>query len=57
MRRSNTRVIGFNVARPSSDDALKAYATFAGETDGLLGILAFQYAPYEGSEFRVFVRL
>jgi hypothetical protein len=48
MVRNNTRVIGFNVANPQSPDALRAYETFAAQTDGLLGILVFQYAPYEG---------
>lgn len=54
MTRSGTRVIGFNVATPGSEDALKAYATFAAQTDGLLGILVFQYAPYEGGAGRTY---
>jgi len=48
MRRNNTRVIGFNVEKPGSADARKSYEVFARETDGLLAILVFQYAPYEG---------
>lgn len=54
MRATNTRVIGFNVASPDSADARKAYEVFAGETDGLLGILAFQYDPYEGGAGQTF---
>ncbi len=48
MQVNNTRVVAFNMAKTGSADALMAYQVFAGETDGLLGILAFQYAPYEG---------
>jgi GxGYxYP putative glycoside hydrolase C-terminal domain len=48
MRANNTRVIGFNVWQPDSPDARRAYEVFAGETDGLLAILVFQYSPYEG---------
>ena len=48
MRRNNTGVIGFNVSDPDSADARRAYEVFAGETDGLLAVLVFQYAPYEG---------
>jgi hypothetical protein len=47
MCQTGTRVIGFNVAKHASPDARKAYEVFAGETDGLLAILVFQYAPYE----------
>jgi hypothetical protein len=54
MRKTNTRIIGFNVSRPASADALKAYATFASQTDGLVAILVFQYSPYEGGEGRVY---
>ena len=42
MQKNNTRVIGFNVAKLDSPDALKAYEIFARQTDGLLAILAFQ---------------
>jgi hypothetical protein len=54
MRANNTTVIGFNVVSPDSADARKAYEVFAGETDGLLGILIFQYAPYEGGAGKTF---
>ncbi len=47
MKRTNTRVIGFNVSNLDSPDALKAYEVFAGQTDGLLAILVWQYDGYE----------
>jgi hypothetical protein len=54
MQKNNTRVIGFNVARLDSPDALAAYQVFAGQTDGLLAILVFQYDRYEAGAGRVF---
>ncbi|MBS0265500.1 MAG: hypothetical protein JSS02_26445 [Planctomycetes bacterium] len=54
MRATGTRIIGFNMARVDSPAARQAYQTFAGETDGLLAILAFQYAPYEGGAGKTF---
>jgi hypothetical protein len=54
MQRNDTRVIGFNVARLDSPDALKAYEVFARQTDGLLAILVFQYDRYEAGAGRVF---
>jgi len=47
MKKSNTSIIGFNVAKYDSPDARRAYEVIARQTDGLLGILVFQYAPYE----------
>jgi hypothetical protein len=54
MQQTGTRIIGFNVARHDSPDALKAYEVFAGETDALLAILVFQYAPYEAGAGKVY---
>lgn len=54
MQRTGTRIIGFNVAKLDSADALRAYQTIAGECDGLLAILVFQYAPYEAGAGRTF---
>ena len=54
MKKNNTRIIGLNVAKLDSADALKAYETFAGQTDGLLGILVFQYDRYEAGAGKVF---
>jgi len=42
------------MTQADSADALKAYQVMAGETDGLLAIFVFQYAPYEGGKGRVF---
>lgn len=47
MKQNNTRVIGFNVSKFNSADALKAYGVIARQTDGLLAILVFQYDAYE----------
>ena len=54
MQKNNTRVIGFNVAHLDSPDALKAYEVFASQTDGLLGILVFQYDRYEAGAGKLF---
>jgi hypothetical protein len=54
MQQNDTRLIGFNVAKFDSADALQAYRVFAGETDGLLGILVFEYERYEAGAGRVF---
>jgi len=54
MRVNNTRIIGFNVSRLDSPDALKSYETIAGQTDGLLAILVFQYDRYEAGGGKVF---
>jgi hypothetical protein len=54
MRKNNTRIIGFNVSKLDSSDARKAYEVIAGQTDGLLAILVFQYDRYEAGGGRVF---
>ncbi|WP_165249311.1 GxGYxYP domain-containing protein [Paludisphaera soli] len=54
MARNGTPIVGFNFADARSADARKACEVFAAEVDGLLGILAFQYAPYEGGAGEVF---
>lgn len=54
MQKTGTRIIGFNVHEHDSADAMKAYEVFARETDGLLGILVFQYAPYEAGAGNAF---
>jgi len=54
MKLNNTRIIGFNVAKLDSPDALKSYETFATQTDGLLGILVFQYDRYEAGAGKIF---
>jgi len=54
MKLNKMTVIGFNVWKPESADARKAYEVFAGQTEGLLGMLVFQYAPYEGGAGKTF---
>jgi hypothetical protein len=47
MKRTNTRIIGFNCTEYNSREAREAYKTIAAQTDGLLAILVFQYSRYE----------
>jgi hypothetical protein len=54
MKKNNTRIIGFNVSKLDSSDALKAYEVFARQTDGLLAILVFQYDAYEAGAGKMF---
>lgn len=54
MKKTNTHIIGFNVAKFDSRDALKAYQVFAGQTDGLLAILVWQYDCYEKGAGKTF---
>ena len=54
MQKTRTRVIGFNVAECDSPDARQAYQVIAGQTDGLLAILVFQYSPYEAGAGKIF---
>lgn len=54
MQKTGAQIIGFNVQQHDSADAKKAYEVFAKEMDGILGILVFQYYPYEGGAGKVF---
>jgi hypothetical protein len=54
MQKTNVRIIGFNVTKLNSADALEAYRVFAAQTDGLLAILAFQYDCYEAGAGETF---
>jgi hypothetical protein len=54
MQKTDSRIIAFNVAQHDSANARKAYEVFARETEGLLGILIFQYAPYEAGAGKTF---
>lgn len=47
MRQTGTRILAYNVAHASTENAQKAYATIAQQTDDLTAILVFQYSPYE----------
>lgn len=50
MRRCGSEIIGFNFRDIDSPDARKALEVVAGQTDGLLAILAFQYSPYNAGK-------
>ena len=54
MQRTGTHIIGFNMAKLDSPDALRSYQVFAGQTDGLLAIMVWQYDRYEAGAGRVF---
>jgi hypothetical protein len=54
MRQTNERIIGFNFSRVDSVETRRACEVFAGQTDGLLAILAYHYAPYEAGGGKVF---
>jgi len=54
MEKTNTRIIGFNFVQYDSPEARKAYEVFAGQTDGLLAILVFQYSAYEAGAGKTF---
>jgi hypothetical protein len=54
MKKTDTRIIGFNCSRFDSPEPRKACEVFAGQTDGLLAILVIQYSPYEGGAGKTF---
>jgi len=54
MKKTDMRVIGFNFSKVDSPEARQAYEVIAKQTDGLLAILAYQYAPYEAGAGKVF---
>jgi hypothetical protein len=54
MKKTNTRIIGFNFTQFDSPDAHKACEVFARQTDGLLAILVFQYSAYEAGAGKTF---
>ncbi|MGZ4962844.1 MAG: hypothetical protein ACXWKG_16815 [Limisphaerales bacterium] len=54
MKKTGTRIMGFDVSDLDSPDAHKAYEIIAGQTDGLLAIFVFQYVPYEAGAGKVF---
>jgi hypothetical protein len=54
MKRTDTRIIGFNFAKYDSADARKAYEIFASQTDGMLAILVFEYSAYEAGAGQIF---
>ncbi len=54
MQRTGVSVLGFICRDVSSDAAMRAYRTFAKEIDGLSGMIAVQYTPYEGGHGEVY---
>ncbi|MGO8699086.1 MAG: hypothetical protein ACLQVY_15330 [Limisphaerales bacterium] len=54
MRRTNTRVIGFNVTKLDSVDTRKACEVIAAQSSGLLAILLWQYDNYTAGAGNVF---
>lgn len=54
MKETGTQIVAFNVSQHDSPEALKAYETIAGQTDGLAAIFVYQYHPYEGGKGRIF---
>lgn len=54
MKKTNSRIIGFDVARCDSREAQRAYQVIAGQTEGLLAVFVFQYYPYEAGAGKVF---
>ena len=54
MKISGSRILMFLVKDIESEEAQEAYQVFAEEIDGLLGMLAMQYSPYEGGNGKVF---
>ncbi len=48
LKRTGTKVFGFICRNISSPAAIKAYQIFAEELDDITGMIAVQYAPYNG---------
>lgn len=53
MQRAGSKILCVNCRDLSSQAALQAFETYAREMPGLWGILAIQYAPYEGGEGKI----
>lgn len=54
MKKTDTRIIGFNFTQLDSPDTRQACEVFARQTDGLLAILVFQYSAYEAGTGQAF---
>jgi hypothetical protein len=54
MQKSGEHIIGLNIRYLDKPDAQRALQIIATNTDGLLGILAFQYSPYNAGAGEVF---
>jgi hypothetical protein len=49
MKRTGAKVFGFICRNIASEEAIKAYRIYAEEIDGLTGMIAVQYSPYNGA--------
>jgi hypothetical protein len=54
MGKSGIRIFGFICINVDSPEARAAYEIYAREIDGLAGMLAVQFTPYEGGEGRIY---
>lgn len=54
LRKTGINVLSFICLDIDSPDAMKAYEIFAREMDGLAGMIALQYYPYDGGDGAVY---
>jgi len=54
LNRTGVKVFSFICKDVQSQEAQNAYAVFAKEIKGLVGMIAFQYYPYDGGNGRIF---
>ncbi len=54
LKKSGVNVFGFICKDVASEDALEAYKIYADEIEGLIGMMAFQYYPYNGGMGKVY---
>lgn len=54
MQRAGSKILCVNCRDLSSQEALQAFEIYAREMPGIWGILAIQYAPYEGGDGKIF---
>lgn len=54
LKRTGVKVFGFICKDLSSAGALKAYQIYAEELEGITGIIAVQYSPYNGGQGKIF---
>ena len=54
MQKAGTSVFGFICVDVDSPEALEAYKIYAEEIDGLVGMMAVQYAPYHGGKGKTY---
>jgi hypothetical protein len=54
MKKSGVKVFGFIVYDHDSEEAKRAYQIYAEELEGITGMIAVQYSPYEGGDGKIF---